>query len=471
MKPQPGRTATARGLLLITTALAMGTTADAASFTLGASNYWGDTTAPGGWYNEDLNAFGLLPGSFDDANASVACDLIAPCATLRMENLSSLGGGPVSATVRSLDAAGRRLIFGPGSYLWPVDGGQASGLTMNGGTLVAGRPGSRRFTITGPVLIEYGGVLNPSLIGGNPVLQGSTQVQGTLEFRNASDGAEVTNSGHFVQTFTTGNTLFWGKMDFRNASGGIVELQNDNGLRSEPSSLATKSDLVFHNEAGATLSKTGGTGISVVELPIVNNGTVLATNGQLMLAGGGIHGTSSWQSIGSAAIGLLGSHTIEGTVTSTATVYLGDTADTPASLTIADGGVLDNQGSLWQVFPTSLLQTQVTVGAGGRMLNAGSMRFVNMGIEAGGEFENSGTVQLDYVDITGVNALVNEGSVTIAAGTVAGDGFYVQRGAGTTFIDETAGIFLGSGSQYIQEDGITTVRGTLQADTMHFLGG
>jgi hypothetical protein len=61
--------------------------------------------------------------------------------------------------------------------------------------------------------------------------------------------------------------------------------------------------------------------------------------------------------------------------------------------------------------------------------------------------------------------------VTLSSGTIYGNGAYVQNGTGTTLIDSPAAILLGPGGSYVQEDGRTTVRGSLEAETVQFLAG
>lgn len=453
--------------LVAATGIATGSSADAASFVLASSDYWGDTRAGQGWYNEDLNSYGMLPGSSDDTSARVGCDVTlgsAWCANLRMENTTALGGGPVSATVRTFDGAGRRLLMGAGSYLWVTHGGQVAGVNMNGGTFIAGNASLEPFTISGPVNIEWGGVGNPSVIGGNPLLLGNTTVQGTLELRNGNTAARITNRGVFTQAGTYGNTTLFFDMDFRNESGGVVDFQNDNGLQSEPSD-GNPARILFYNDAGATLSKTAGTGTSTIEMGIVNAGTINVTSGRLALGGGGTHGDASWQTSDTGILQLLGDHVINGTVTSTTgagVVQIGYPGE-QASLTIADGGVLANHGFVQQY-------GAVTVAAGGRLENDSQQFTVanTLTIAAGGQLVNDG---LGNIDLTADGNIVNQGDVTLLSGTVYGNGAYVQSGDGTTLIDAGAGIYLGPGSTYLQENGRTTVRGSLEADSVHFMAG
>jgi hypothetical protein len=452
-------------LLVAAAAIATSGSVGAASFELRGSDYWGDSRSPDGWYNEDLNAYGMLPGSSDDADASVLCDVSigSPCANLRMEYTSALGGGPVSATVRSFDGAGRRLVMGPGSYLWATQGGQVSGVTMNGGTFIAGSAYQDPFTISRAVLIEWGGVLNPSVIGGNPLLLGNTTVQGALELRNGDRSSQVTNRGTFIQSGSYGNTTLFFFMDFRNEAGGVVDLQNDNGLQSEPAEGPTS--ILFYNDAGATLSKTGGTGTSTIEMGIVNAGTVAVSSGRLALGGGGTHGDATWQTTEPGVLQLLGDHVINGTVTSTAgtgVVEIGYPGEA-SSLTIADGGVLANHGFVYQY-------GAMTVAAGGRLENDSQLFMVanTLTIEAGGELVNDGA---GNIEIRNDGTIINGGDVTLSSGTIYGNGAYVQSGTGTTLIDSPAGILLGPGGSYLQENGRTTVRGSLEAETVRFLAG
>lgn len=444
----------------------MSGSAGAASFVLVDSDYWGDTRPGQGWLNEDDNVFGFLPGSSDDARARVGCDVSvgSPCANLHMVNTAALGGGPAVATVRSFDGAGRRLVMGPGSYLWATNGGQVSGLTMNGGTFIAGNAGQDPFTISGPVLIEWGGVLNPSIIGGNPLLLGNTAVQGTLELRNGNTAARLTNRGVFTQSGTYGNTTLFFDMDFRNEAGGVVDLQNDNGLQSQPSD-GNAANILFYSNTGATLRKSAGTGTSTIEMGVVNDGTLEASSGTLVLGGGGTHGNATWQTSDTGVLRLLGDHVVNGTVTSTTgfgVVEIGYPGET-SSLVIADGGVLASHGNVYQYGAT-------TVAAGGRIENDGPLFMVanTLTIDAGGEVTNddSGSIQIRDDGI-----IANSGNVTIVNGTVYGNGSYVQSGAGTTLIDSSAAVLLGQGSSYRQEGGRTTVRGSLEAETVRFEAG
>ncbi|MBL8201486.1 MAG: VPLPA-CTERM sorting domain-containing protein [Chromatiales bacterium] len=453
--------------VMATAGLALSGSASAASFVLVASDYWGDNRAGQGWYNEDLNEYGMFPGSSDDARSRASCDGPggAPCSNLRMEYTTALGGGPVSATVRTFDGAGRRLDFGPGSYLWATNGGQVSGIAMNGGTFIAGNAYADPFIISRIALIEWGGALNPSVIGGNPLLLGDTTVQGTLELRNGNSAARVTNQGVFTQSGTYGNTTLFFDMDFRNEAGGVVDLQNDNGLQSEPTD-GDPARILFYNDVGATLSKTGGSGTSTVEMAVVNAGTIAASSGRLALGGGGTHADSTWLTTDTGVLQLLGDHVINGTVTSSTgagVVEIGYPGS-PASLTIADGGVLANHGFVYQY-------GAMTVAAGGRVENDSQQFLVanTLTIDAGGELVNK---DAGNIQITGDGTIANGGDLTLLSGTVYGNGAYVQSGgAATTLIDTPAAILLGPGSSYLQENGSTTVRGSLEAETVRFQAG
>jgi hypothetical protein len=91
-----------------------------------------------------------------------------------------------------------------------------------------------------------------------------------------------------------------------------------------------------------------------------------------------------------------------------------------------------------------------------------------LNIEAGGELVNDGA---GNIEITGDGTIINGGDVTLSTGTIYGNGAYVQNGTGTTLIDSPAGILLGPGGSYLQENGRTTVRGSLEAETVRFLAG
>ena len=456
-------------------------------------DYWGNTTAPNGWLDSN-NSFGRLPGSSDDAIARAACDVTvgSPCASVYLADVNT--GNAIQANVSSFDGSGRRLYIAAGGELSATRESQAGGLTLSGGQLTT----FSTFTV-GKMTVEPSGVLNPSVIttpgGARFVLLGDSDVRGTLDFRGTQ--GEVQNNGTLTQT-GAGNIALWFGHDFRNRAGGVVDIQNDNGIavKDPRPDVGGPIPIQFLNEAGATLTKSAGGGTSVIEAPIVNAGRVSASSGQLTLAGGGTHAAgASLEASGSAAVGLQGAHTITGAVTSSGngSIYLGEFGK-PGTMTIASGGTLTNSGRFFQ-------SGTFTVESGGKLDQgqAGAFyAFSNLNVAAGGKVDNSGFIQLE-------GAFVNNGDVTVKSGAsisgFGGTGSYNQQ-AGSTVIESTgyfeladgqyqqdgghttinAGGFMllgaydanaGSwvGGNYLQTAGTTTVNGVLDSDAVRFEGG
>ncbi len=420
---------------------------------------WGNSTAPNGWLDSNGD-FGRLPGSGDDASARTGCDspLTSPCGSVYMRFLQSAGGGPVNANVSSFDGAGRRLYIGEGASLSATRESNAGGLSLQGGQLTS----FSTFTL-GPTTVNENSVLNPSRITGPGavVLLGNTDVLGTLEFRGSG---QVSNSGTLTQS-GNGNMSLWFGYDFRNRSGGVVDLRNDNGIALvSPNYDQGPTPIQFHNEAGATLSKTNGSGTSVIAAPIVNAGRISASSGQLTLAGGGTHSDgANLEASGAGIIGLQGAHTVTGTVATSGggSIFLGEW-DKPGSMTIAGGGTLVNNGRFFQ-------GGTINIESGGKLdqgQSGGFYAFSNLNVAAGGKVETSGLIQLE-------GALVNSGDVTVKGGGaimgITGAGSYSQQ-AGTTVV-ESSGYFGLQDGTYLQTGGATNINGSLAADTVQFEGG
>ena len=479
-----------RALLAVGFAVAAGVS-QAEEFRL-QGDYWGNITAPNGWLDSS-NSFGRLPGSSDDAIARAACDVTvgSPCASVYLADVNT--GNSIQANVSSFDGSGRRLYIAAGGVLSATRESQAGGLTLSGGQLTT----FSMFTV-GKMTVEPSDVLNPSVIttpgGARFVLLGDSDVRGTLDFRGTQ--GEVQNNGTLTQT-GAGNIALWFGHDFRNRAGGVVDIRNDNGIAvTSPDFNQGPTPIRFLNEAGATLTKSAGSGTSVIEAPIVNAGRVSASSGQLTLAGGGTHAAgASLEAFGSGALGLQGAHTVTGAVTSSGdgSIYLGEFGK-PGTMTIANGGTLTNSGRFFQ-------SGTFTVESGGKLDQGqagGFYAFSNLNVAAGGKVDNSGLIQLE-------GAFVNNGDVTVKGGAsisgVGGTGSYIQQ-AGSTVI-ESAGYFgladgqyqqdgghttinaggfmmLGAydanadswvGGNYLQTAGTTTVNGVLDSDAVRFEGG
>ncbi len=431
--------------------------------------YWGNTSAPNGWVDSG-GGFGQLPGPNDTARATTLCDspLVPPCANVYLQVVNT--HGPVTTTVRSFDGSGRRLYIGAGGSLWATNESQVGGIDFTGGQLTT----SSRFTIGTMTVNDAGSAVRSVMTAPNSgqfVLLGATAVQGGLDLK--ATAGEIQNKGTLTQSGNGNMALYFG-FDFRNLSGGVVDLKNDNGIEmKDPSSDITAAGPIpiqFHNEAGAMLKKTGGSGTSVIEAPIVNAGTISATSGQLHLAGGGTHSDGAHlEAIGPGVVALLGAHAVTGTVTTAGDggVYVGDFGK-PGSLTIANGGTLLNSGRLFQ-------NDTLTVQAGGEVENTQDGSFYAYGdtrIASGGSFVNKGTMQLE-------GKLVNEGTFEIqnggkVSGLSSGNRTFDQR-AGTTDIRLGGSFDLNAlndgGGTYLQTGGTTIVNGTLKAGTVRFESG
>ena len=432
-----------RALLALGFAVAAGVS-QAEEFRL-QGDYWGNITAPDGWLSN--GGFGALPGSSDDAIARAACDVTvgSPCASVYLADVNT--GNSIQANVSSFDGSGRRLYIAAGGVLSATRESQAGGLTLSGGQLTT----FSMFTV-GKMTVEPSDVLNPSVIttpgGARFVLLGDSDVRGSLDFRGTQ--GEVQNNGTLTQT-GAGNIALWFGHDFRNRAGGVVDIRNDNGIAvTSPDFNQGPTPIRFLNEAGATLTKSAGSGTSVIEAPIVNAGRVSASSGQLTLAGGGTHAAgASLEAFGSGALGLQGAHTVTGAVTSSGdgSIYLGEFGK-PGTMTIANGGTLTNSGRFFQ-------SGSFTVESGGKLDQGqagGFYAFSNLNVAAGGKVDNSGLIQLE-------GAFVNNGDVTVKGGAsisgVGGTGSYIQQ-AGSTVI-ESAGYFGLADGQYQQDGGHTTV--------------
>ena len=472
-----------RGLLALGLAAVAGAS-QAEEFKL-QGDYWGNTTAPGGWLDSN-NSFGRLPGSGDDSIASALCSPNSPCASVFLADVNTKA--PIQASVSSFDGSGRRLYIDAGGVLSATRESQAGGLTLGGGQLTT----FSKFTV-GTMTVNDGGVLTPSMFTGpgEVDLRGDSDVQGTLEFRGSG---EVSNRGTLTVS-GIGNMALCFSYDFVNRSGGVVDIQNDSGIAVQsPDQGPTPIHVI--NEAGATITKSAGGGTGVIEAPIVNAGRVSASSGQLTLAGGGTHSTgASLEASGSAALGLQGVHTVTGPVTSSGdgSIYLGAFGK-PGTMTIANGGTLTNSSRFSQ-------SGTFTVESGGKLEQAqtgGFYAFSNLNVAAGGKVDNSGFIQLE-------GAFVNNGDVTVKSGAlvsgVSGSGSYNQL-AGSTVIESNGYFYLDNGKYqqdggsteikaggtmdlrycdastnactggtYLQTGGVTKVNGSLAADTVRFEGG
>lgn len=421
---------------------------------------WGYSLAPNGWYNYTDSTYGTWPGPLDDAIAATACDVVigSPCGDTYLREPDD---DPVIAEVRSFDGGGRRLHIASGASLTASMSSNSAGLTLAGGKLslissarfdlgLWNRPAQSR------TAVEWAGVANPSLLtgpaGAEFFLHSNTDVEGSLEFRG--HGSAV-NEGVYTQS-GQGNSTFYFGFDFHNGSGAVVDLQNDAGLHvAAPDGPMTpgSSAIEFRNAAGATLRKSGGTGSGLdsglIELPIVSEGTISVSSGQLVLGGGGIYDGGEWSAEAGSTLVLRGAHTVQGSVTTAGAGWMqvGD-LDGVGSLTIAGGGTLTNAGKLFQNQTLGVASGgalvndgnlynwgMTTIATGGHLVTAGTLDLYG----AGARIENGGTLQ---VDPTGLLRL-GEGAVLQNSGLMSVNALYGISGEGGTLQNLAGGSFSG----------------------------
>jgi hypothetical protein len=404
---------------------------------------------------------------------------------------------PAAASIGELTLDTGYVVFdvAPGSNPRPTSTVQT--LTLNGGVF---NDGFWSGTST-PVNVVDPLLWNAGSIGGT----GGVTAQGGIEINAATGyrglGGLLRNAG---TANWHGGALNWDGGTFENLAGATFNIMGN---------FSGGGYGRFIN-AGSVI-KTAGSGVATLGMAFDNSGLVQAQAGTLRLNGGGTHDGGRFEALPGALIELSGSTSLKGAVTAAGRVDI-----TGGSLTLLSGasftqaagnrvnvtdlstgpgasfvnrgdlnvsGILDNQGSFTNHHASATFGTVVNAGT---LINTGGLT-VGGSLNSTGSFRNDGagsrtTVSGTFSQLAG--NVVNEGSLEFMGGDVAfggtgsnlgqiyngGGTFTVLAGAslanpgsvvndgGTVYVRQ--GGFLGGSGSYVQYDGLTWIRGTLQAD-------
>jgi len=437
----------------------------------------------GAWGNPGIWANGKLPGSTDEVLTGAACGTPSgPCLAL---SVTTANGLPGNYSVHSLNLPTTALTVGSGAYLY-YGHGQIGGLQLDGGTLASGTGGS--LIIGSDSYVNPSTVLRGGILTGGPDFHGITQLvggAGDFSIRGGNSLAyTASNHGSFSQS-GSGELQLWFGASFLNAAGASFDIQNNAGIQVlNPFQNYSR----FTNAAGATFSKSAGSGFSSVDVVFNNAGLVRVDAGALQLAAGGNHLGGTFEVNGSSALYLKGAHSFDGSVSTQ-----GNASSWREAVQIPIDGVLTVQSTGSWNHSTSLgvdgvlkqLGTasnsgSINVHLGGEVLNTGSWThqgsffsngtvtnqgsFVaqgNFGLGDDGQFNNQAGATLKIAgafESGSAATLVNEGSLLISNPVYTGGQF---RGT----LDNRAGATLSVTSRV---DGQATV---LNAGTLTVASG
>lgn len=226
----------------------------------GTLNFMAGGSVAGGFTAGTGAAINFAGGNFSNSAPTVVA---GPGAV----QLTAAGNLLLAADIVSnLALAGGTVLLGPG-----FQGGAITNLTIDGATLagtntVTGVFNWNNGTIAGPLTIATNASM---LINGNTTLY----LQGPL-----------TNSGTVIWTNVGNLNVPNGGSDaglIENQAGALWDIRNDQTLFNNALGPA-----YFHN--AGTLRKSAASGMTTISIPVVNSGTVTATQGTLSLGGGGI---------------------------------------------------------------------------------------------------------------------------------------------------------------------------------------
>ncbi|HEX3621674.1 MAG TPA: choice-of-anchor D domain-containing protein, partial [Acidimicrobiales bacterium] len=297
-----------------------------------------------------------------------------------------------SAVVLGVDASGAGLTITGGS-LELTDATQSSSirnLSFSGGTI---------WVDTGVSLLLSGA---PQWTGG--VLHGP----GTA---TVLPGVTMTIAGSMQivagQTLVNQGTINWTAGSICFGGGAVIENQavfNVNVDGQGMSNCVGGSAPRFHNAAGATLARNGGSGgIATISTPLDNDGTVKGNSGILRLGGGTLSGASGVFDVAAGA-------TVE--IYSGTWTFVAPAKEQGAGLFLFSGGTITG----------NLVITGTAEWSGGVMSGSGTTT-----VASGGTLNITGSMEL----ISG-HTLANQGTVTWTAGNVC---------FGSAAVIENTGVF------------------------------
>jgi RHS repeat-associated protein len=182
-----------------------------------------------------------------------------------------------------------------------------------------------------------------------------------------------------------------------------------------------------------TLEKTEGTSASTVGVPVANQDSVAAQEGQLNFSGGGSDTTGAWSASEGATVGFTGgSFSLEGgswsgaiSVASKASVTLEGLAGKAAQVSVGEASLGVQKGSV--VLKSLSITREGTVTGAGTLEVAGSLSWRERSTMSGsgstvilpggsGKLEVSSI--LETLNLSSGRRLVNEGTLTFASGTI-----------------------------------------------------
>ncbi len=382
--------------------------------------------------------------------------------------LQLAGGGNCGSVCNGAFNVASTLSFGGGTFelggamlsgagTMKVSGGvvnHLAGTVLNVGMLTLSG-GTANFSTGGPItlstVIQNGGTLTGAdtvtvtglydWSGGTQSGSGKTNANGglTLGGSNSKSLLGRTLNSPATSAVTGSGSLFL-------SNGGVFENEGAFDLQSNASVTAGTPPHTFSN--AGTFVKSGGGGLSAVNVEFNNSGTVNASSGELQLAGGGSCGgacdgsynVSSKLSFAGGTFGLGPSASVTGAGAvefgGTATVNLPGTYNVTGATLITGSGTVNFTGT---AMLAAVTQTGGTLAATGPVSMSGTYDW------SGGRHSGSGT--------------------TTALGGILFGGSSAKTLAGRVLTNPASATFSGTGSLVVETGGVLANNGTFDLQT------
>ncbi len=245
----------------------------------------------------------------------------------------------------------------------------------------------------------------------------------------ALDGPDVKQLFGRTVSVNAGGTVTWdGTGDLRLHNTSVLSNSGTWDVRNDRVVQNWTGNSRFDNNAGGTLRKSAGLDVAAIDVPLNNNGTVVAASGTLRLNGGGIS-SGTYSATGGTLQYASGTHTLSGSaafagsgthlITNASVVV--NTTVTIQNLTIAGGGGLDGTGV-------------VTV--------SGTLSWTNGNMAGTGRTESTGALNISGADLK-----------QLFARTLATSGTTTWTGTGGIRMHNSA-VISNSGTWDVQNDAV-----------------